>query len=42
MLLDLKIYYGAILIKEFGTGIKTDRQPNGTNREPEINTCILK
>ena len=39
MLPDFKLYYKVIVIKQYGTGTKTDMQINGT-KYPEINPSL--
>ena len=40
MLRDIKPYYKALVIKQPGTGIKTDTYTNRREETPEINSCI--
>ena len=37
---DLKLYYKAIVIKQYGAGIKQTHRPTEQNWEPEIIPCI--
>ena len=39
-LLYFKLYFNALVIKQYGIGIEMDTQINGTAQSPEIKPCI--